>query len=487
MHINSHYKLVRRAIARLIGNQGPYKPGPDEPLEANYGMVITARRDLALRLNEVYSEEGNPIHPILTPPETGDKDTVRKLVGLVAPRFSVFVAAVFLFSQVSAALPAAIEDFDHDGRPQSVSGSERRAYFASRLKLPMERFDANKNGRIDPDELDAVNAFISKAVDEEVAAYFSDDAGSPGADDKSLPLETVLGVLKEKPKSSPPPGAEQPPPDDRYATDWALHLRQSVAEISVRAKALDSRAASFSLAHDATTMQTTGRINAALGVLGSHVIRSGRNPQDGRGYLSEVAWGASVGVDRTFDPRGSAFERDKLHARIGGDIEITSAGFDLQYLSLWGTLDTNSRFERPVFGLDAVYEPFSRHFIQAYPVGNGRITAQFIPTLEAHYRQGAPGTFADPAVSRYLNVGFGAGIELAYRNDRGKIVGLGSKYEHYWDALGGIAPTWRWNTQLEIPITANEHASVTMDYVREFEGATGSSTNTLRAGLGMRF
>lgn len=503
MHANTIYALIRKAISRAIGQQAPFRPRPDESLESNYGIGISARAALFQPLNEVFAEEGNPISPALTPNSTRNKDTVRALKTLIASRVAMMFIVVLIcsmqFGSGNAVAAPHIEDYDLDNNSEVVTVEERNLYFSHTKTLKVAEFDTNRNGRIDPSELTAINLAITSHVVEESSAYFaSQDDASPQVNQDPLPLNVVLGTLQQERRSLPAILTPEERERERrrqieeekrkYASEWKQYVRKSGTDISIRsgAQAIGRVPASLSFRHDEVSGTTSGRLTGAFGVLNELRIKDIHAPQDGSAYISAFTYGGSVSLDRSFDSRGSAFEVDSLTLRAGGDIELANLGFPVQYLSNYAVYETSTDFDTSRLGVESIYEPFSFTFLNAMPISNGALTSRFIPTATSRYEN----ILNDPdntlGVDEIWNLGFGAQFEIDYRADGKVVASLLSRYRHEWDVLNSSVDSYQWFNQLSLPLTSNGSASFLIEYTLSENDLTNKETNEIKAGLGFK-
>ena len=167
------------------GDLDDFEPRVNDNLKSpKYALNDTDLRALAEKLNiyfdklsVIYPNKVKPINPLLTPQETSNKNTVGKLRQLIQPRVSLFIAFFSLLFLISfggeAEAGLYLEDYDLDNDPGSVSVEERRV-FVTHQKFPfLTKVDRNKNGRIDPSELSALNAFIQNQADNRLDDMFS--------------------------------------------------------------------------------------------------------------------------------------------------------------------------------------------------------------------------------------------------------------------------------------------------------------------------
>ncbi|MBA1139263.1 hypothetical protein [Mesorhizobium neociceri] len=497
MHPNTIYALIRSTIRKVLGGGvGPFEPKADEDLESLYGLDITARRALYKPLNNEFSANGTPLKPVLTPTSTADQTTVRKLRKLIEPRVPVlFIAAMIgmLGSAHNARSSTNIDEYNTDGDKSTISYQEMIVYFANKATVSIGEFDKNKNGMIDPSELDEFNKKLHSLAEEEAAANFASTPQETGLPIAPIAVKEAMSVLGQKPKVPPTPAEiekariEKEAEDKRtYSDDLKFYLRKSGRDVSIRADKFDGNGANFSYKNNAISETASGRVTAAFGVLRELRLKDKFAPATGP-YISALTYGGSIAIDRSFESRGKKFETNALELRGGGDLEIAGLMFPVQYLSAWGYLKTDTEFERKVVGAEAVYEPFSFAFLRGFTVPHGRIIARLAPSLFGTYERvlsdgGVPSPYDD-----YLNVGYGLTAELAWIRDGKRVSTLTSEFRDSWNVTGDNEHTYDWANRLAWTLDDAGNVTLNLDYELSQNELTEKRTNEVALGIGLRY
>lgn len=508
MHVNTHYSLIRRAIRKTIGDVGPYNPGVQESLENEYGLGSDLRRALLYSaVNDKYEGNGTPIAPRLGPEDLVNKDTVFDIKEFVKGRVAAVIVA-FLASMIIQYPPGAMaansphiqdEAYDFDDDEENVTLEEFNKYQRHILIFSVFEMDINKDGKIDLSELAVLNKKIQEKADDITIGTFTSVSGAQ-PETGSLDLDFVLDKLdaerkEPEPVLTPEQLAEQQRREAeeakrRYASEWDTYLRREGTDVSIRADKLSKNPALFEYDYNGVSQKSSGRIRAAFGLLNKQNRKPEYRPESKTPYISAFTYGGSISLDRSFDPRGAAFEKNALTFRGGGDIEIVDLFFPTQYLTSWIFLETDTNFKKQIFGFESTYQPYAFYQQGNLELGGGRrIRASFAPTLETKYAKVIDAGALSLPYEEYWNMGPAAQLVLSLYGDNRKLAELSSKYTYFWDITGQIGDTYIWDNVFTIPLVkqGENQISLIAEYTLSENGVTGEKTNEFSAGIGWLF
>ena len=359
---------------------------------------------------------------------------------------------------------------------------------AHRTNPAVAKIDRNANGYVDMDELDAFNKSLSAMVDEEMAAFFARNDGPVDAPIDSVPLESALAILDQKPVV--PKSAEEIAEQEllaeyeakqTYSEDVKWYLRKKGSDVSIRADRFDGNAATISFSNDGVEGVSNGRITAALGLLREVRIKRDKAPAEGP-YVSAITYGGAVSIDQAFDSRGSSFEKfNSLQLRAGGELEIANLFFPVQYVSGWTYLDTDTDFGKRIVGGEIAYEPFHADFLRGFSVAGGRIIARVAPELRASYE----GVISDPdnayPYEDALLTGYGITAGISYITDR-KIASFTSRFADSWNVIGENERVYHWANSLDWFLNKEENFTLTASHDYELNDLTSEQINAFELG-----
>lgn len=505
-------KALRKQLRAENGNNSlnQYQPGLSENLEIEYGMDDAMRHGSHAYINTEFIIGEEPIAPSLLGNETRPKKTAGGMAKIVKQRFGLGLLLAFtVLGWDNGAAQAAfhLQDFDTDGNPEVVSYQELRLFLIYNQSMGIAAFDAkgNRNGILDGAEVNAYNRALEANVDDALGEFFySDEEERIVTEGKTVPIDQVLGNFNLKRKIEPKPlTAEEiakKEEADRLAkkrrfvrTDQGLYIRGRGKDVSIRSGSLDNTSAKVSYSRNNLTDIDVGRIKGAVGYLFSGTLKPGKAELAGGPVLDAYTFGGSIEVDRSFDSRGQAFERDELTFRLGGDLQfsgITTANIPTQYLTNWIRYQTDSRFENHVFGLETIYEPYISSFGRLYSFDNNlKLISRFTPTLRSDY------TFVDSdpnnkfLVGKFWNLGFGTSLRLSLTDDNEKLASFVSTYERYWDVLGGVGSSYMWENELSFPLLRDSDLDVAFiaSHSLSKNATTGKKDNKFELGIGVKF
>ncbi|WP_417432711.1 hypothetical protein [Hoeflea sp.] len=507
-------RAIRKQLQADTGNHAlnQYQPGLSENLETEYGMNAAMRHGSHAYINAEFSnaDEPEPIVPPLLGHETKAKKTAGGMAGIVKKRFGLgILLALVLVGWNTGSAKAAfhLQDFDTDGNPEAVSYQELRLFLTYNLNMSIAEFDAagNQNGVLDGAEVDAYNRVLDANIDDALGAFFySDEEDRILTSGKTVPLDTVLGNFNLKRKNAPKPLTPEEIAEKEKAARLAktrrfvrdnhrLYIRGSGKDVSIRESALDAAGAKVTYTNNNVTDIDVGRIKGAVGYLFSGTLKPGKAKSGGGPVLDSYSYGGSIELDRFFDSRGRAFEKDALTLRLGGDLQfsgIMPGNIPTQYLTNWVRYQTDTRFEEQTYGLETIYEPYIGAFNRLYSLDNNlKLIARFTPTLRSDYTIVGKDPNSRFLVDRFWNLGFGASFRLDLTDDDKTLAYFTTTYENYWDVLGGIGRTYSWENQLSFPLARDSGLDValTATHTLSRKAATGKRDDRFELGLGVKF
>lgn len=391
-----------------------------------------------------------------------------------------YLATIAAMAAATHLAKAAIDpkDYDTDGDGKQ-SAAERRVFLVHKSSPIHKKYDANKNGRLDPAEQ---------------AAWDRDISASVGLDEMDLtgdrqPLKTVeLGQMehlksKDETYASPLPGG--------------LQIRRSLKDIRFEdseTKVMDIPPAVFSYSRD---------LNKSVDTWTAHGVIA--RPFD----LSDDGGSATLLPSISFDrvdtsAGGTTKEEDALAFRVGAStdwFEYSSrgenAGNTTFFLEARANVvySTDFDFERSVWGGEIELEPvlitrsFGLHtFRELGPIF-------WRPTVFLHTEFGAiEKSLALPDIERnYLRMGPQAGLEITPNFTEGnplsflnKRILLDSGFAYYWDLDNSTdirylraGVNWLLDEKGHVKLTAEyQHGSLQFD---------SQDVDTITVGLGVAF
>lgn len=517
MNVHRLNALVKRAIRKQLqadGDQGGlnhWQPELDERLDLEYGMDQAMRHGTQAFINQEFHRDGNPIHPQLLGSETRRENTARGMASLVKPRFGLSILVVIFVGVLALGRAEAnsfhIQDFNSDETLELVSYEELRLYLIYNTKMSIAEFDAegNLNGVLDGAEIDAYNRKLEESVSEKLNQFFYSIEEDRLLTENPVPLNEMLDGLnlerKVKPVPLTPEEIARQAERDRLAEKQdfdrsapRLHIRSKGTDVSIRNGALDTAAANLGYEVDNNTNIQTGKIDGAVGFLVGGRLKPARADRSRGPVLDEYAFGGSVQVNRTFDNRGRAFEKDKLVFRMGGDLSFSGdskRSIPTQFFSNWVRYETNSRFENTVFGLETIYEPYFRELagLYAFANSNQKLISRLTPTLRSNYTHVSEDPNNTYLVDEFWNLGFGLNYALTLTDNNDRVARFVSTYEHFWDVLGTGSETYNWINELQFPLANRNGLEVSLTATHELskDDTRGDRENEYKLGIGVKY
>lgn len=492
------------------GKLEEYEPRVKEDLtKPKYSLIPEDLRALSLHLNKKFYSLSksdpdivSPIIPPLTPEETSDKNTVEKLRKLIEKRVAALVVAVFTFYMACGVDPSEaaiyLEDYNLDNNPAAVSAMERRVFIAHRKFPALIKADINKNGRIEPSELSLLNDYLEEETEAELQDVFSSSKSLRKTEElrtKTISIQEARHALDVEKKPETEEEKEEAELDAKHKQTFigknAIYLRNSRHDVSIRKPTVTNDGAQFSLNRDEVTGNTTGEIKAALGIVRRVAIDPAAlsdNPY--APFLSAAAFGAGVSIDRSWDPKGRASQRDTLSTFFNTDIEFANALFDLSYLSASTHFDTDTYFDKKIIGAGLAYQPYSAFMRRYYKLGKTHsIVFRVQPNAFTEYNHVLDEGVETFSIDEYINIGFntGASLDLVNRSQNRLLATLSSSYQGSWNANSSFDYTYKWQNRLSYWLDENSTVSADLTYNLEKDRNTSKDTNILKLGVGVKF
>lgn len=472
--------------------------------DAGRGQLADHLNDTFAATAKMHPKRAKPIKPALVSTDTTPLVTVGKLRKLIAPRvkflllgFTSFILGASQLSDVHAAVNGEdttiyIEDYDFDGNINFVTFNERRVYAIHKTHPFLKKYDSNKNGKLDPAEVLEFNSDIEDEAQDALSDIATVPSTGPFTEisKEPIPLSTFFEQTLDKPKREP----SSPSPDEvakDYSNNHSWYVRQRGEDVSLRSgsaknDAQKNNGANFNFVYDDESASKSGSIQAAVGFLNRRRLKTGRLANPKEPYLGELAYGASVELDKIWDPNPTA-EKDSLILRLGGDLQLTNYVFPISYLSSYGYYETDTSFDKKIVGAEFIFEPYTTDFRNFAIIGGNYLLVRLVPEIISKYGHVVDQGPAPLAYNDFWDVGLGAAIYFDYMNSTRRIASFSSRYQPRWNATQDFEFSYDWENKLSIWLDDASTVSADVSYQLANDRVLGDKTNRFELGLGLKY